>query len=318
MEFELFHGPVTTTETVLYAQVRRPAEGGEWQLRGELYGPFNERAETLPTKLQFQDAGPGDTVLARVRVPDPCSWTMDLPSLYKIELELFQGDSPVARWQGVSGFRDFGVAGRSFSLNGERWVLRAARATSQETLNVETFRDQRLACFCGGESEDGINESFLRTACEQGVSLAVKLPAQIAAAELNRLARWPAVLAVIFPAPPDVLDAQKAIGPDDWVTSRANVAVGCFADAEQAAALANAVSVADNEGSRRGIDFVCVSATDAQKLSESRIAIVAYQDIEDDSGAKENSTTKIVGRAACDQLQAQLAPGNFAGFIVDL
>lgn len=280
MQLELFHGPVTTTEATLYAQVARPSESGDWKLQGTLLGPTNRRANTLPAKLTMQDAGPGESVLARVRVADPCGWSMDLPALYEVDLQLTHDGEVVHAWKATTGFRDFGAVGRSFSLNGERWVVRGAFLTAGAPLVVDKWRDERMICVCTAPTEDA-----LRVASEQGVYLIVQLNGDSTAElakEVHRVATWPAVLAVVLPEVPE--------SPFDLGT-QTNVAIGCFAR--------------DASVAKSGIDFVCVDSELLSGRTEEfgDLPVIAIR-----RGAN--------GRTACDQLQSKLAPGNFAGYLV--
>lgn len=291
LHVELFHGPVTSTEATFYAQIEKPAPNGQFELRGQLRGPTNQHAETLPATLKFVDAGPGDTVLARVRVPDPCGWSMDLPSLYEVELELTADDQPSQRWQGVTGFRDFGTAGSSFSLNGERWVVRGKSLAPDAAFDVDAWREERLVCFC-----ESPNESMLRTASEQGASLLVRLTDGGSNNDLFRnlsqIAAWPAVLGFVLPHSVEI--------PASLSKTTTNVAIGCFADLETVTRMS---SIPENE---RQIGFACVQPEVARELSQNGQRTLPIVVVSDKAG----------NRAGIDELQAELTPGNFAGYVV--
>ncbi len=292
-DIELFHGPVTATESIMYAQVDLSESHGTHhaplRLEGHLKGPINSRAETLPVHMRFHDAGPGETVLARVRVPDPCCWSIDLPSLYAYELKLLCGDHLLAEYRGVTGFRDLGAARASFLLNGERWVVRGKWMDRLLPAEAERLQTMRLTGVVGETPDD----ASLQECARVGAPVLLRLTAETWQAALRRIAAWPCVWGVILSELPET--------PIVW-GGRSNVLIGCMADVNALARIGN--------GKDRGLDFVCVpvrdplprnSAWDAPGLPVIAMAL----------GGQEGTA-----RAACDQLQRRLTPANCAGYVV--
>jgi hypothetical protein len=101
-----------------------PAAGAT--LVGTLTGPRRGRDATLPTATRLVPlpevaaAGP----VSRAILTEPGFWTPELPNLYRVEarLEPFAVGGAVDTWVGL---RRLGVRGRSFWLDGRRWVPRA-------------------------------------------------------------------------------------------------------------------------------------------------------------------------------------------------
>ena len=74
-------------------------------LRGTLRGPYCETAHTLPAEFKFRDLGPQQPGLAEAIVPDPCTWSPELPHVYQADVEALQGDCVVAEFHGLVGLR---------------------------------------------------------------------------------------------------------------------------------------------------------------------------------------------------------------------
>ena len=96
------------------------------RLVGSITGPRRGRDTTLPVTARLvplpgaADSGPA----SRAILTEPAFWTPELPNLYRVEarLEPSAGAAgPVDAWIGL---RRLGVRGRSFWLDGRRWVPR--------------------------------------------------------------------------------------------------------------------------------------------------------------------------------------------------
>src|SRR5688572_22346505 len=85
---DVFHGQLSPNLAQIYARVADLPGGQDWKLIGHLRGPECRHAKTLPTTHAFVDLGPGENLLSRVTLPDPCFWSPDLPALYRVSLEL--------------------------------------------------------------------------------------------------------------------------------------------------------------------------------------------------------------------------------------
>jgi hypothetical protein len=100
------------------------------RLSGTLTGPRCRRVTTLPSKTRLSDLGPaldGDrSAAARAIVTEPSYWTPDLPNLYRLDVQVSDGEGPIGSFERSIGLRRLGVRGRSFWLDGRRWVPRGA------------------------------------------------------------------------------------------------------------------------------------------------------------------------------------------------
>lgn len=105
---EIFVGDVTDVEAHVFARYHGVrAENNLLVLRGTLRGPFCENSRTLPADFEFRDvlAGQGADVIAEAVVPDPCTWSEELPHLYHVDVEARQGERVVAEYHGQIGLR---------------------------------------------------------------------------------------------------------------------------------------------------------------------------------------------------------------------
>ena len=97
------------------------------RLVGSITGPRRGRDTTLPVTARLMplpeaaDSGPA----SRVILTEPAFWTPDLPNLYRVEARLEPAAGAAATLDAWIGLRRLGVRGRSFWLDGRRWVPRA-------------------------------------------------------------------------------------------------------------------------------------------------------------------------------------------------
>jgi Glycosyl hydrolases family 2 len=109
---ELEVGEVSNMEARVYARYRAAGGGGPELaapvvVRGTLRGPYCERARTLPAEYPFHDFG--SAAAAEAVVPDPCLWSVELPHVYRAEVEARAGGQVVAEFRGAIALR---VSGR--------------------------------------------------------------------------------------------------------------------------------------------------------------------------------------------------------------
>lgn len=72
--------------------------GAGWDLRGRVTGPTSAYGETIEVAYPLKPLpGEGDTVRAKVFIPEPTSWTPATPFLYHAHLELTRGGEVVER-----------------------------------------------------------------------------------------------------------------------------------------------------------------------------------------------------------------------------
>ena len=100
--FEIVAGDVSDLE----ARVIVRFGGAHVQLRGLLRGPFCEKAHTLPADYPLVALSGADIgAVAEAVVTDPCSWSPELPHLYRVEVEALRNGEVIASYQGELGLR---------------------------------------------------------------------------------------------------------------------------------------------------------------------------------------------------------------------
>ncbi len=219
-QLELFFGGVTPNRAMVYARLRDfPAAQG-MTLSGLIRGPHCLYSTTLPATIRLGDAGPGETLLAKAMVPDPCYWSPELPFLYDVHIELKRDGEVLASIDRVFGLRNFGARGKFLYLNGKRWTVRGA--TMPAAPDLSEWHDAPLAMYCPTPPTDALCHEASRV----GVLLVVQTPHNAdAATELRRLARHAAV-ALLVHAPEHSDPAWQAAAP--------NIALAALLDANAA------------------------------------------------------------------------------------
>jgi hypothetical protein len=189
---ELFFGDASDAHARVYAQFKTADRDG-LTLAGRLRGPTCAYAHTLQTTLHLADRGPGPSLLAEAYVLEPSFWTPDLPHLYRAEVELSRGGEVIARAERPFGLRPLGVIGRKLMFEARRWVLRGVLANEAATSDLETWRASSAAIVIPNPSD---------ALCDEASRLGVLLVAELTAAdatEIQRLGRWPAVGIIVLP-----------------------------------------------------------------------------------------------------------------------
>jgi len=180
--------------------VRLEGEGHETAApEGTITGPRRGRDVTLPTTTRLVPLPPasGSTAVSRAVVTEPAFWTPDLPNLYRIEVASRAAapgiEAGVTAWIGL---RRLGVRGRSFWLDGRRWVPRAIAA------GIAPARAREAGVGLVVESPD---DDLLAATDETGVAVvAVLRGAELSPERVARLARHPsAMLAIMMERPGD-------------------------------------------------------------------------------------------------------------------
>jgi hypothetical protein len=200
-DLDVFHGQVTDELAQVYVRHRNLPGGGEYKIRGRVHGPYCDIARTIPSSVPLRDLAPGETLLARADIPEPCTWSPELPALYEVEIELMRGGECVASDSRRLGIRRFGPRAKGLYLNGRRYVLRGIHATSVESItangsesagsfasDLETWRECGAAIVIENPS-DALCDATSR----QGVMIVAQIDAKEAVAELRRLSRWASV-----------------------------------------------------------------------------------------------------------------------------
>lgn len=99
-EIEISVGDVTDMEARVRASF---SSSGTVTLRGTLRGPFCEKARTLPADFPFRDLGPQQLGSAEAIVTDPCMWTLEMPHMYRVDVEAVRDDMVIAEYHGTIG-----------------------------------------------------------------------------------------------------------------------------------------------------------------------------------------------------------------------
>jgi Glycosyl hydrolases family 2 len=107
---EITVGDVNDVEARVYARYAGPIEGPDSEeerivLVGTVRGPYCEGTRTLPAQFNFRQKDAGRIAEAEAFVPDPCTWSAELPHLYQADIEARQGDRVIAEFHGTIGLR---------------------------------------------------------------------------------------------------------------------------------------------------------------------------------------------------------------------
>ena len=303
-QLELFFGDAHVGEARVYARLPG-VDSSTWQLGGQLIGPECCYSHTLRATIPFRslrnpaastEATPAAGVLAEAILPDPCFWSPELPLLYRANIEL-RGrtvdatNAILQKVERVIGIRRLGVRGKSLYLDGGSWVPRGVRSDRSA---IEFLAAARVAQVLLYVRE--ADEAFLSEASHTGIPLAVELAGDGGhlAAELRRLAHWPAAFfAIIDAGQPLDLDPRRVARN---ILLAAKIRHGSVVSAPTWAQvvwfeLANGESVPPELNSRGVPVIVSRPRTSAGDLT--------------------------AGRKDCDRLQYDVAPsGDFAGYVV--
>ena len=282
-DFDLFHGE--TTDSYAHVYVNHSNDLGELKVEGQIRGPFSEYAQTLPATFQFTDMGTGDSVLGRAIVADPCSWTPKLPSTYHVDVRVVEADgNVVAQCESEMGIRRLGAVKKSFSLDGERWVMRVAGLdvgdTSAEALKnqLRDFRESHLACAVSHPTSE-----MLDIATKLGVFVFVTPESAMSEDDRNEqlltLSRYPCVAAVAFEKWPESGISRKRIPNLLLGTSRVDADHDC------------------------DFSFIPLSSLDGVTGNK---PIVVYQPMD--------VSSVVEKRTAVEALQAKVCPKSLAGY----
>lgn len=304
-ELDLFYGGANANRVTVYARLPKLPEGG-WSLSGAVRGPHCLYSTTLPATLRLADAGPGQTLLAKALMPDPCYWSPELPFLYDVHVELKRGAEVIATADRLLGIRDFGPRGRFFYDQGKRRVIRGAFGPVDPDLLA--WHDTPLAlvapspsdALCEEASRVGVlvvaMEPWPRTPEDEVIACRAKLEK-----ELRRLSRHASVAMI-------VLDAGGiSCGQLDSACHHLapNNLLGCSIKPLHQSF--NVVSVQDIDLAFATVNEPAVFARWFENLDLPILAVRNAGPFTDPSTA----------RLQCDALQAELAPhGDYAGYIV--
>jgi hypothetical protein len=212
-------GPCDDMRAEVFVRVLPPAAapaGGEQpRLEGDIRGPECRLATTLPATARLVDLGPpppgvaARRLVARAVLTEPAFWTPELPNLYRLEGRIRAGDAVVGTFGGLVGLRRLGTRGRSFRLDGRRWVPRGT-AVDEAAFDVARLREQAAVAVMVDPAVD---------TCDRADGEGVAIMALVGAAgdgsssmdeATRRIAAWaahPAVMMALLPAGTSAADA---------------------------------------------------------------------------------------------------------------
>lgn len=284
---DVFIGECNNHVAHVYARLARPCREGELSLTGRVRGPTNVYGYTLATSYPFANLGAGDTTLLRAIVPDPCTWSPMTPTLYEYWIEDRLGQLPPVHRQEF-GIRQLGPRGKSFILDGKRWVPRAAH-DDRLTESWEMWRFRAAV-----RVTQAFDETLFAEASRAGVMIihetTHKDPVGVRSL-LAQLSDYAAVSMVLFQQDAALPAEIAHVAPNILLVKRINH-LADMQDWVQAAW----IDATDIDGFARLV----------ASINTPIIAVRRYR-----------GTSLAEARAAVDTLQADLAPiGQFAGYVV--
>jgi hypothetical protein len=235
----------------------------------------------------LQDAGPGPSLLAKTTIPDPSYWSPDTPHIYDVTVELRNSEDVIASEVRQIGLKPLGVSGRFFTWEGKPWVLRGVRMLSPPEITIADWRaHSAVAVFPSDDQLTEASERGVICLCSTGYR---GMSEEAALKEARRLARFPAVC---FALPLEATDQVARFMPNVICCSR-YLPGGSLSPGHKGFFLKAAHVVPD---------YLPSTLPD--------VPFIVY-------GLVERSWSLAEARAACDKLQANLAPVHqFAGYIV--
>jgi hypothetical protein len=265
-------------------------------LSGHLIGPVCTASRTLPTAFPAElRTPPGQSIVARVSITDPCYWTPDLPFLYRLELSRHDASRQVLVAAHNLGLRRLRPFRQSLRWNDRRVVLRGAAVDRPIFDAIADSKAAGVTLLVGNLKMEQFD-----AADQLGVPLICDLrDRQLAPVDVQRLSSRASVAIIL-------VDAHQVMPCDlDRLTPQSILAVAVYPyDAPTFSELVvpswcNAVVIELEEKP--------LPPESLAKWGKPVIAIrrgVSYADFHE-------------ARAACDRLQADLAPTfDLAGYLV--
>lgn len=303
-QIEIFHGRLNPASAHVYAQLRGVTTQDGLSMAGFLRGPYCLYSTTLPATIKFIDAGPGESLLAKATLPDPCFWSPALPSLYDVHLELRRGEEVLAVCERQFGIRALDVRGRFLYDQGKRFVLRGVSAQLDPRLRSPVTDLPDLLCWHDAPAAM-LAMSPANSLCEEASRVGVLVVASVTAdqpalQEVQRLSRYASVAIIVLagdvPIDNDLRVAARNTILARWIDAAEDVAVdeGCEAIVVHLPGDSSEVATTEHSWTSQTIPVIVWRSLDYRRPRQLQAA-----------------------RAACDELQADLAPlGDFAGYFV--
>jgi hypothetical protein len=262
-------------------------------LGSELHGPVCAFARTLPSVVAAKGARAGGGV--EFLVTEPCYWTPALPFLYDLQLRTQDAQGTIRELDRSIGIRRLIAHGRDMRLNGERIVLRGACCGQLEPSQLAEARAAETAILTPYP-----DSNVFDAAANTGVFLmvdATEKSGDVMSIFLG-LSWQPAAAVVLLTREQIAADRVRAARRMNLLVAQHIKADDRIVEADMAAAAdVIAVELADGE---RPPAWMARIAKPVIAIRRGRVYADLYE-----------------ARAACDRLQAELAPEfNLAGYFV--
>ncbi len=262
-------------------------------LGSELHGPVCAFARTLPSVVTAKVACDGRGV--EFLVTEPCYWTPSLPFLYDLRLRTQDAQGTIRELDRSIGLRRLIAHGRDLRLNGERIVLRGASCGQLEPSHLTEARAAETAILTRYP-----DSNVFDAAANTGVFLivdATEKSGDVISIFLG-LSWQPAAALVLLTREQIASDRTRAARRMNLRLAQ-RIRLDETAGESDIAAAADVVAVELADGDRPPA-WMAKAARPVIAIRRGRVYADFYQ-----------------ARAACDRLQAELAPEfNLAGYFV--
>jgi len=286
------------TESAAYALLKPSAGSVIRSLAGNLNGPHCQFARTLPADFALAETKSGLTV---GQVIDPCYWTPALPFLYDMQLTMQMHDEREIEQSAKVGLRRWECSGKNFRLESRRFVLRGAGCDQLTEENAAQARAAETALLV-----DHYDQSSFGIADYVGVLLILDLRSMddFHSEIISKLSWSPSLFLILVNA--DQLARQKE------QFAQQNLVVHWPKNCHLAQCLSASSEPA--EMSDFSTAALAVELEPGERppnwLADIERPVVAIR-----RGVVNDDLQQA--RAACDRLQAELAPEfNLAGYFV--
>ena len=287
-QLDIFNGDITSLRTSVYVRATLPANSDlqRFELYGTIDGPYSDYSQTLPAKYELHDCGPGESLLAKASVPDPCVWTPDMPNRYRLEFELHRDGQSIETGTREFGMRDLATNQRSILLAGKRTVIRGIDYERVSFTELSQWRDTACAMLVTDP-----DESLCKMASRTGITIVAHVTVTDNLEErVRKIAAHPSVAVVWL---------SKGCKDRNWRQLVPNVLI------------ARSYPYADADDTLADV-LVCEILQQGPIQLPTDIAkpILALRPLRQRSSL-------AAARGACDSMQRDLAPQfNLAGYLV--
>jgi hypothetical protein len=293
-QLDVFYGELTPNRAYVYARLPRPIQNAGLTLSGHVRGPRCLSAQTLPSVAPLVDLGAGPTLLARAAVMEPCFWSSDLPAIYDVVVNLQCGNEVLSSVRREIGLRSLGVRGPRFSLAGKPWVLRGVVSSSTTAKLPREWHDANAAFVVPSFYVESTDEQLAEASQFGALTVIEMARGQAGIRNLRQISAHPAVAMAV---------GNQNMSPD---ISKKEVSPNIL--------LAQRIDAEDPVARQPWADLLLTTTTDPDLLTQisqlGELPIIVVRPLDSPIAITE-------ARAACDQLQRDLAPvGQFAGYIV--